>query len=62
VRLAGTCGVGQKPPDYQAVPIDAVEHSRIHTMGTTTAEDAIIFERLVYLLIEYMATREGEGF
>ena len=64
VRLAGTCGIGLKPPDALTVPMNRREHQRIHTEGTTTAEDALIYERLCFLLIEYIGQRftGGEGF
>lgn len=62
VRLAGMCGVSQKPPDYMTVPMTTREHRRIHAEGMTVEDRAAIYERLVYLLNEYMERMVEEEF
>lgn len=57
VRLAGFCGVGQKPHDLFCVPLIYEEHQRIHAQGMSKAERAVIMEQLARLILEYMCRR-----
>jgi hypothetical protein len=57
VRLNQSAGIGLKPSDYRAVPLDPIEHRKLHDMGERSywlkhnidAENEVMTQMLIYL-------------
>ena len=60
VRCLGHGGTGLKPPDWMAVPLDPLEHQRLHDMGERRywAEKGITPALTVcWIMLDYLQSR-----